>query len=720
MTTERISVLLPLPFDGPFTYTVTGDPPAAGMFVRVPFGPRKVTGIVWDRPPDREIAASRLRAVETVLDLPPLPTALRRLAESMAETTLSPLGSVSRLLVAVPAALEPGPVRTAYRLAAGQDITRFDEKRRRVADALAGHGPLQATALARTAGVSSGLVRKMVGAGELETVEIDADRLDLPTRFSGEAFGLTASQRDAADRLVAALDAPDGDYWLLEGVPGSGKTEVYLEAVEAALGKGRSVLVLLPEIALSAQWLRRFGQRFGVTPPAWHSGLTQAQRRKTWKAVMRGEVKVLVGARSALFLPFPDLGLVIMDEAHDTSFKQEDGVVYDARLIARKRCEFEGAALVLVSATPSLESLHEVRGERHLLLEDRYASAPKPAIGLVDLRRRRPPPGAFIGDELREAVGEAVAAGEQAMLFLNRRGYAPLTVCRACGFRMHCPNCTAWLTSHRYRPRLQCHHCGYSRPPPDHCPECGTVDYLAASGPGVERIADELATFMPDARVAIMTSDTIHSGETATAMVEAILAGAVDIIIGTQLVAKGHHFPKLTFVGVVDADIGLGGGDLRAAERTFQLLYQLAGRAGRADRPGRVLIQTREPGHPVMQALANGDRKGFIDAELAERREAHMPPFGRLAALILSGPDHRIVSEEARRLANIAPDLETVLILGPAPAPLTMLRGRYRERFLIKATPETDLPSVLRGWLSKVRLPSQVRLRVDVDPQSFL
>ncbi|MCB1835920.1 MAG: DEAD/DEAH box helicase, partial [Geminicoccaceae bacterium] len=361
------------------------------------FGPRKVTGIVWDRPPDREIAASRLRAVETVLDLPPLPTALRRLAESMAETTLSPLGSVSRLLVAVPAALEPGPVRIAYRLAAGQDTTRFDEKRRRVADALAGHGPLQATALARTAGVSSGLVRKMVGAGELETVEIDADRLDLPTCFSGEAFGLTASQREAADRLVAALDAPDGDYWLLEGVPGSGKTEVYLEAVEAALGKGRSVLVLLPEIALSAQWLRRFGQRFGVIPPAWHSGLTQAQRRKIWKAVMRGEVKVLVGARSALFLPFPDLGLVIMDEAHDTSFKQEDGVVYDARLIARKRCEFEGAALVLVSATPSLESLHEVRGERHLLLEDRYASAPKPAIGLVDLRRRRPPPGAFIG-----------------------------------------------------------------------------------------------------------------------------------------------------------------------------------------------------------------------------------------------------------------------------------------------------------------------------------
>ncbi|MEZ5834195.1 MAG: primosomal protein N' [Geminicoccaceae bacterium] len=721
MTTELVSVLLPLPFDRSFTYAVKAGPvPLPGRFVRVPFGPRRAIGVVWDHPVDRDMAADRIKAVEAILDVPPLSAALRRLADDMAASTLSPLGSVLRLLMPVPAALEPGPVKTAYELAPDLDRERLDERRERVAAIVDGHGPLQATALAREAGVSAGIVRKMAEAGQLRAIEIDADRLDLPPCHEGTAFDLTPSQRAAADRLVAALDRPDDDFWLLEGVPGSGKTEVYLEAIEASLRAGRPVLVLLPEIALSAQWLRRFEARFGTALLAWHSGLTQVQRRRTWKAVARGDAKVLVGARSALFLPFPSLGLVVMDEAHDTSFKQEDGVVYDARLIARRRCAFEGATLILVSATPSLETLIGVRPERHIVLEDRFASAPKPQVGIVDLRRQRPPAGTFLGEALRDGVREAMAAGEQAMLFLNRRGYAPLTICRACGYRMHCPNCTAWLTSHRYRPRLQCHHCGYSRPLPDHCPECGTLDHIAASGPGVERIADELRSFAPEARVAVMTSDTIHSSDSATAMIEAILAHQVDVIIGTQLIAKGHHFPDLTFVGVVDADIGLGGGDLRAGERTFQLLYQLAGRAGRESRPGRVLIQTRDPGHPVMRALAGGDRDSFIRAELDERREGHMPPFGRLAALILSGPDHELVAHEGRRLAACAPDLDNVLILGPAPAPLTMLRGRYRERFLVKATPETDLPAILRGWLSTIQLARNVRLRVDIDPQNFL
>ena len=673
----------------------------------------------------RACPTSGLRSVEATVDLPPLSEALRRLIERIARETLAPPGSVLRLALSVPAAMEPGPTRSAFRLPDRQPEEPLDDKRQRVIDALSGSRGLPAAALARKAGVSTALVKRMAESGQIEPVVLDADDVEIDSPRTLDANALTSSQRAAADRLIADLrneplsDHPTG-FRLLEGVPGSGKTEVYHELIQACLDAGRRALVLLPEIALSAQWIERFEARFGVRPVTWHSGLTAAQRRKTYKAVARGQVRVLVGARSALFLPFPDLGLVIMDEAHDPSFKQGDGVIYDARSAAETRCRLENALLVLVSATPSLESVVAVDADHHLRLMERYASVPRPTIGLVDLRNEKPPSGVFIGQALRGGLSETLETGEQALLFLNRRGYAPLTVCRACGFRFHCPSCTAWLIAHRYRPRLQCHHCGYSRPPPEHCPECGTVDYIAASGPGVERIAEEVKSFLPDARLAIMTSDTVHNAADAERLVNAMLAHEIDILIGTQLVAKGHHFPDLTFAGVIDADIGLGGGDLRAAERTFQLLYQLAGRAGRADRPGRVLVQTREPDHPVMQALARGDRDRFVEAELAERREAGMPPFGRLASLILSGADSQLVRKEGRRLAAVAPEAEGVLVLGPAPAPLAMLRGRYRERFLVKADPTIDLPAFLRRWLAAIRLARPVRLQIDIDPQSFL
>jgi primosomal protein N' (replication factor Y) len=521
----------------------------------------------------------------------------------------------------------------------------------------------------------------------------------------------------AAEALVDALAGTPTEEILLEGQPGAGKTEIYIEAIAATLARGRSVLVLLPEIALSAQWLKRFADRFGTAPAVWHSGLTTAQRRRTWKLAAAGRLPVVVGARSALFLPLPDLGLVVIDEEHDTSFKQEDGVIYDARTVARLRCRLQDAGLITCSATPSLETLELAR--RRIKVEGSFAASSKPHIRLVDLRRDKPAKTSFLGPTLRNALAETLERGEQAMLFLNRRGYAPLTLCRACGFRFRCPNCAAWLVAHRFGDRLTCHHCGYNQPRAPHCPDCGALDSLVVAGPGVERVQEEVRALMPEARTVLMTSDSITSAATADALVEAMLERRIDILIGTQLIAKGHHFPDLTLAGVVDADFGLAGGDPRAAERTFQLLYQLAGRAGREQKPGRVLIQTHLPDHPVMQALAKGDREAFMAAEAADRRDAAMPPYGRLAALIVSGPETAVVKRESRNIVKAAPSHEGWHILGPAPAPLALLRGRYRERILIKAPADPDMPNKIAAWLAPLKLPNAVRLQVDIDPQSF-
>ena len=729
MTDTPVPVLVPVPVDAPFDYRwELPVPPQPGSYVEVPFGARRLVGVVWDRPPPRRSPPARLRTVERLLDLPPLPAPLRRLLEETAAETLAPLGAVLRLTLAVPAAFAPEPARLGYRRGDAV-VKRMTPARRRVLASLGTAEVLPAAEIARRAGVGSGVVRAMADAGLLEAAPLPEPE---PARPDPDRPGhrLSAAQEEAASRLRRMVREGNHTVALLEGVPGAGKTEVYFEAVAEALAAGRRVLVLLPEIALSAQWLERFERRFGAPPAVWHCALTPARRRRLWRRVAEGREPVVVGARSALFLPLAGLGLVILDEEHDPSFKQDEGVCYDARPMARVRARLEGCPLLLVSATPSVESAYRAGAvpgftpprERwhHLLLPDRHGGATLPEIRLVDLRRERPPPASWLSPPLREALGACLEAGEQALLFLNRRGYAPLTLCRACGHRLRCPNCSAWLVTHRLKHRLQCHHCGWSRPEPEHCPHCGTVEALVASGPGVERIAEEVRHLLPDARLRIVTSDTVRTAEQAAGLVRAVTAGEVDILVGTQILAKGHHFPALTLVGVVDADLGLSGGDLRAAERSFQLLYQVAGRAGRAQRSGRVLIQTHLPDHPVMQALARGDRHGFLESELAEREASGMPPFGRLAALVLSGRDAEQVRREARRLARTAPRLEGLTVLGPAPAPLALLRGRYRERFLLKAAPEVDLPACLRQWLAGARLPGSVRLRVDVDPQSFL
>ncbi|BDG70941.1 primosomal protein N' [Roseomonas fluvialis] len=722
--TTRVRVLLPLPLGAAYDYRVpSGMAVAPGCFVVVPLGGREVAGVVWDGAADPALQDARLRDIRGVLDAPPMTETLRRFVDWVAAYTLSPPGAVLRMAMSTPSALEARAPQAGWRsTAARPEGPRITPPRARVLALLADGAPRAGGEIAREAGVAPAVLRGMADAGLLEPA-----LLPRPAHFTrpdaahpGPVLGAEQDNAAAALRLAAGRRA--FGVTLLTGVTGSGKTEVYFEAIAATLAQGRQALVLLPEIALSTQWLDRFAARFGAAPALWHSELTSRTRRETWRAVAEGEAPVLVGARSALFLPFPDLGLIVVDEEHETAFKQEEGVVYHARDMAVVRARLCSAACVLASATPSLESSVNAQTGRYaaLHLPARHGGAALPSVSLVDMRATPPERGRFISPPLVQAVTDTLARGEQAMLFLNRRGYAPMTLCRSCGHRLRCPNCTAWLVEHRAARRLQCHHCGHVEGIPEACPECGTPHSTVPIGPGVERVLEEASAIWPDARRLVMASDTIPGPAAAAAAAKSIQDRAVDLVIGTQIVAKGWHFPHLTLVGVVDADLGLAGGDLRAAERTFQLLHQVAGRAGREERPGRVLLQSFAPEHPVMQALVADDLEAFMAAEADARRPGHWPPFGRLAALIVSAEEERAADRIARDLGLAAPGGDGVEVLGPAPAPLAILRGRHRRRLLLKTRRDIAVQPLLEAWLAKVSVPGNVRVQVDVDPVGFL
>lgn len=735
-----VRVLLPLALPGAYDYAVPqGLDVAAGDFVRVPLGPRQVTGVVWDAqdPPaggpsspfggtadkPAPVDPAKLKPIVSRLAAPPMPQVLRHFVGWVARYTVSPPGAVLRLAMRAPGALDKAPMRTGYRLSATAPA-RMTPQRQQVLDTLRAAGPQLARAaseIADLAGVSAGVVRGLAQAGALQRVEMP---VDAPFAVPDGALAgpvLSDAQAKAAAQLRGQI-AHGFSVALLDGVTGAGKTEVYFEAVAQALRGGGQVLVLLPEIALTPQLLQRFEARFGAAPAQWHSDLNQKERRRVWRAVARGEARVVVGARSALFLPFCELGLIVVDEEHEAAFKQEDGVIYNARDMAVVRASLGAIPVVLASATPSLETMVNVESGRYrrLVLPRRHGPARLPDVHAIDLRAAPPERGRWMSPDLVAAVAQTLASGEQAMLFLNRRGYAPLTLCRQCGHRFACQQCDAWMVEHRFRNELQCHHCGARAPVPFACPHCGAEDALTACGPGVERIAEEAADRFPQARLMVLSSDHVHGPAALQNAVVQITRHEVDLIIGTQIVAKGHNFPLLTLVGVVDADLGLTGGDLRAAERTYQLLHQVGGRAGRGGKPGRVLLQTYMPHHKVMQALVAGDRDRFLAQEAEERRQAQMPPFGRLVSLILSAPEQAQVTQAARLLARAAPAAHGVRVLGPAPAPIALLRGRHRVRFLLKADRGFAVQKYVRAWLEQVKLPTAVRLAVDVDPQSFL
>ena len=720
--TDTVSVLLPMPVAGPYDYLVPGDMQLRpGDFVRAPLGSRELIGVVWGDAAG-DVEEKKLRPVIAHIETRPLPDELRQFIDWVAAYTLSAPGAVLRMALSSPDALMPPKRITAYRAAGRQDGMRMTPARLRVLEMLQ-HGPaMTARDLANEAGVSQSVIKGLAEAGAIEQVSLEPPRLFADPDPSRPGLPLSDDQSRAAAHLCTDIAADRFAVTLLDGVTGSGKTEVYFEALAAALGAGRQVLVLLPEIALTPQWLDRFEQRFGVAPAVWHSDLRQLRRRKTWRAVADGAARIVVGARSALFLPFLELGLVIVDEEHESAFKQEDGVAYHGRDMAVVRARIADCPIIVTSATPSLETRVNVERARYksIILPERFGRSVLPTIETIDMRAADLRAGQFLSKPLIDAITSTMATGEQSLLFLNRRGYAPLTLCRTCGHRFACPSCSAWLTEHRFRKRLQCHHCGYEEPAPVNCPACNNADTLVACGPGVERIAEEVIGQLPDVRFEIMTSDTMRGPEAAQRLVYAVENHEIDLLIGTQMVAKGHHFPNLTLVGIIDADLGLAGGDLRAAERTYQVLQQVSGRAGRAERPGHVLIQTFQPEHPVMRALANSDRDGFMALETDARRAGAWPPFGRLAAVIVSSRDPDLADGLAGALARCAPYGDGVRVLGPAPAPLALLRGRHRRRLLLKADRDVPIQGMMRRWLAQVRIPSNARVRVDIDPYSFL
>jgi primosomal protein N' (replication factor Y) len=724
MQRRIVDVLVPVALDRAYSYRVPERLVLApGDIVTVPLGARAATAVVWaENPKPHPRLDNRLKDVEEKLELPPLKPELRSFVDWVANYTVAARGMVLRMCLRMGEHLGAARASVGVRLA-GAPPPRMTPARQRVLDLLADGMARGKAEAAREAAVSAGVIDGLIDEGTLEALILPPQPVAQPPNPDYAPPEFTPEQSAAAAALGATLAQGGYAVTLIDGVTGSGKTEVYFEAVAETIRRGRQSLVLLPEIALTAQFLDRFAARFGVGPAEWHSQLSPRKRARTWRAVADGEVSVVVGARSALFLPFADLGLIVVDEEHDQAYKQEDGVRYHARDMAVVRGRCAGIAVVLSSATPSLESeVNARRGRYHRLrLPQRFGGQAVPAVEAIDLRREPPPPGRFIAPTLAGAVQTAVARGEQALFFLNRRGYAPLTLCRACGFRFSCPNCDAWLVDHRFRRQLVCHHCGFAMPHPAACPNCRAANSFVAVGPGVERLEEEVRALFPHARVLVLSSDLVASIERLREELDDVAAGRFDIVIGTQLVAKGHHFPRLNLVGVVDADLGLSNGDPRAAERTFQLLHQVVGRAGRDAGVGLGFLQTHQPAHPVMRALIACDRDAFYAAEIEARARSGYPPFGRLASLVVSGADRNEAAAHARALARAAPQNAEVRVLGPADAPLALVRGRHRLRLLVKAPRTFDLSAYLRAWLDAApKSKGSLKLEVDVDPQSFL
>ncbi|MCF6432157.1 primosomal protein N' [Leisingera sp. MMG026] len=720
---ERVGVLTTQPLDRLLDYRAPEGGCYLGAYVEVPLGPRKVLGVVWG-PGAGDFDSAKLRAVIRVLDVAPMRTEMRQFLGKAADYTLTPMPAMLRLATRAPGLSDPPSMRKILRRGEGVP-DRMTDARTRVLEVLEQYGGLAFTPreLADMADVTPSVVKGLVKQGALREEEAPRDTPypQLDPELPGKQ--LTEDQASAAAALAEGVHSGRYGTTLLKGVTGSGKTEVYLEAVAAALRAGRQALVLLPEIALTAEFLTRVEARFGANPAEWHSGATMTERRRVWKMVGQGAASLVIGARSALFLPFRDLGLIIVDEEHDTSYKQEDGVLYNARDMAVLRAAMCSAQVVLASATPSLESWVNAEAGKYkrLDLTARFGAAVLPEMRSVDMRSEDLLPATWISPTLKRAMKLRMERGEQSLLFLNRRGFAPVTICRACGAQVACDHCDARMVEHRFMKRLMCHQCGETKPVPEACPSCEVEGKMAPVGPGIERLAEEATALFPEARIAVLSSDLFGSARALKSRIEEIAKGEADIILGTQLVAKGHNFPLLTLVGVIDADLGLQGSDLRAAERTFQLMRQVAGRAGRAERPGEALMQTFQPEHPVIRAILSGDEESFWKAEAAERQAAGVPPYGRMAGIILSGPDLAAVFDLGNAMARNDGPLRQIgaQVFGPAPAPIARVRGRHRVRLLIKAAKGVPLQAAIARWTAPLRLKGDLRLSIDIDPQSF-
>ncbi len=719
-------VLLPLPFDEPFDYEFDGDLPI-GSLVRVPWGKQEIVGAVWSKKQSSDCSPNKLKSIIKKYDFLPLNKEIIELVKFVSQYNMAPLGMVLKMVISVKQAFDDEPTEIFYELT-GKTLAeaklKNSDARWHVIDLLK-HGAYTKAEICRGAGCSAGVVEALnkagviVGKQEIKKKQYNEPEPDFVR------VKLTDEQQAAAENIVAKV-GNGFSVTLIDGVTGSGKTEVYFEAAAEALKQHRQVLILVPEISLTAQWLARFEQRFGVKPACWHSGLGTRERTDNWIAAVEGRARVIVGARSALFLPYPDLGLIVIDESHDHSFKQEDFVNYQCRDMAVVRAKLEHFPLVLSTATPDLETVVNVENGKYdcVKLTKRFAGASLPKIKIVDLKKDKPQKGewgpSWLAPKLVDALKDNLEKGEQSMLFLNRRGYAPLLICRDCGYRLQCPHCTAWLAEHRTSNKLICHRCGYMTDRPKVCPDCHSETGLTACGPGVERIAEEVSKRFPEARLRVLSSDTTSSVAELSKVFAEMERGELDIMVGTQILAKGHHFPELTLVGIVDADLGLMGSDLRASEQTFQLLSQVAGRAGRGGKSGEVIVQTLYPENAVLQALVDNDRNRFMELEKQTRKMLKMPPYGKLAAIIVSSEKAHLAEKIAVALGKTAPNTEYITTLGPAPAPVFMLRNKFRFRLLLKTVRNVNIQEVLKLWMQKVNVPNQVSIEIDIDPYSFM
>lgn len=721
-----VGILLPLPFNQPFTYK-SAEPLQIGQLVEVPFGRDKQIGVVYELNPVCDLPEEKIKSIVKCFDFPPLSEKLLKFLGWVAKYNMAPLGLVFKMAVSVKAAFEPSPLTVLYKLS-GKTLAeaklKNSDARWHVMDLLK-HAPYTRQEIAKGAGVGQSVIKTLIDSGVLEPVYVENKREFLEPVGDYVKVNLTVEQQRAAEMLCQKVES-GFSVTLLDGVTGSGKTEVYFEAVAKALENGKQVLILVPEISLTTQWLERFQKRFGVRPANWHSGLSLKERVDTWKAIIEGRVKVIVGARSALFLPYTNLGLMVIDESHDHSFKQEDAVNYQGRDMAIVRAKIEHIPLILSTATPDLETMVNVEDGKYdcVKLASRYANACLPDIKILDLKKDKPQKGewgvSWLAPTLVNALNENLERCEQSVLFLNRRGYAPLLICRDCGHRMQCPSCSAWLTEHKNAHKLMCHHCGYVEEIPEFCPHCGSKDGLTACGPGVERVAEEVKHRFPQAKTEILSSDNAGSFTAVSQIIARMERREIDILVGTQIIAKGHHFPDLTLVGIVDADLGLMGSDLRASEQTYQLLSQVSGRAGRGDKKGTVYLQTLYPENNVLKALLNNDRDSFMNFEKKSRQLLGYPPYGKLAALIISGSDKYLTGAVAAEFGKTAPHTDYVSVLGPAPATLFLLRDKYRYRLMLKTTKNINIQQVLAQWLKMVKVPSTVKVEVDIDPYSFM
>ena len=722
MTTDSAiaDVLLPLALPQAYSYKVPdGMVLAAGDYVEVPLGPRHYIGVVWEVRPSVP-TNMKLRDVTRRFDMPPMTETHRKFVDWLAAYYLEPVGNVLRMVLRVPSVFQEVKQNTAY-VTGSAKPAKITAQRQRVLDLTAQGFAMRAVELAQAAGVSVSIVKALAKIGALEEVSLPAHRSFVEPNLNVGGHQLNKDQAKAAAALRQMVATRSHKVMLLDGVTGSGKTEVYFEAMAASLAAGKQVLLLLPEIALTSQFLARVENRFGCEPAQWHSDVRPRERERVWRGVAEGKARIVVGARSALFLPWTKLGLIVVDEEHENAYKQDEGVPYHARDMAVLYSSVGKFPVVLSSATPSLESLVNVDRERYgiVKLQDRHGRPELPETTRIDMTREKLETDTWLSTTLADAVTQTLANGDQALLFLNRRGFAPLTLCRTCGHRLHCPNCAAAMVEHRFKKILMCHHCGHKEPVPKACPACQTEGNMVPVGPGIERLAEEAVKRFPSARIAILSSD-LSRGQSLRDTLREVETGTVNLVIGTQLVAKGHHFPHLTLVGVVDADLALESSDPRAGERTWALLAQVAGRAGRGAKPGKAMVQTYVPQHPLMQALLKGDRDAYLNTEKAIRENAGLPPHGRLAALVISGIDAAETERFARAIANNAPRAEGITVLGPAPAPISMVRGRTRWRLLIKAKRDVNIQGFLREWLRDVKPKGSLALNVDVDPYNFL